>query len=131
VNSVEHSGIVNTPSRRSVNDTVDAVRAILQSKGVMLFAVIDHSAEAARAGMTMRPTKLMIFGSPKAGTPLMVAVPSVAIDLPLKLLVWEDASRQVWVSYNTPQYLGVRHDIPAELLTNIAGVETLAREVTQ
>jgi len=131
VNSEERTGIVNTPSRHPVDQTVDALKAILSSKGITLFAVIDHSGEAARVGMTMRPTKLVIFGSPKAGTPLMLAVPSVAIDLPLKLLIWEDASQQVWVSFNSPQYLAVRHDIPAELLANIAAVEALAREVTQ
>ena len=87
--------------------------------------MIDHSGEAAKVGMTMPPTKLLIFGSPKAGTPLMLAAPSVAIDLPLKILVWEDGQGKVWISYNSPEYLKERHGLPEALLQNIAVVETL------
>jgi uncharacterized protein (DUF302 family) len=119
-------GIVDKPSNHTVEQTVDRLKNILQSKGVMLFAVIDHSGEAEKVGMKMSPTKLLIFGSPKAGTPLMLAAPSIAIDLPLKILVWEDAQGKVWVSYNSPAYLQERHDLPPELLQNIAVVETLA-----
>ena len=91
-----------------------------------LFALVDHSGEAEKAGMKMPPTKLLIFGSPKAGTPLMLASPSVAIDLPLKILIWEDGDGKAWISYNCPAYLQERHNVPPELMQNIAVVETLA-----
>jgi uncharacterized protein (DUF302 family)/uncharacterized membrane protein YidH (DUF202 family) len=120
------NGIICKPSNHSVDQTVERLKTILQSKGVTLFALVDHSGEAEKVGMKMRPTKLLIFGSPKAGTPLMLAGPSVAIDLPLKILVWEDAQEKVWVSYNSPEYLKERHGLPQELLQNIAAVETLA-----
>jgi len=120
------SGIIHTPSHHSVDQTVERLKGILQAKGVTLFALVDHSGEAEKAGMKMRPTKLLIFGSPKAGTPLMLAAPSIAIDLPLKILVWEDGQGKVWVSYNSPAYLQERHGVPRELLQNIAVVETLA-----
>ena len=119
-------GIIDQPSQHSVDQTVAKLTAILQAKGVTLFALVDHSGEAEKVGMQMRPTKLLIFGSPKAGTPLMLAAPSIAIDLPLKILVWEDAQGKVWVTYNSPQYLLERHGIPRELLQNIAVVEPLA-----
>ena len=120
------NGIVNLPSNHSVNETVEKLQGILTAKGVMLFALVDHSGEAEKAGMKMPPTKLLIFGSPKAGTPVMLASPSIAIDLPLKILIWEDAGGKVWVSYNSPQYLKQRHDVPDDLLKNLAAVETLA-----
>ena len=120
------AGIVDKPSNHSVDQTVDRLKNILQSKGVTLFALVDHSGEAQKAGMKMPPTKLLIFGNPKAGTPLMLAAPSVAIDLPLKILVWEDANKKTWVSYNSSAYLQERHNLPTELLQNIAVVETLA-----
>lgn len=122
-------GIVDQPSTHTVDETVGKLKSILQSKGVTLFALVDHSGEAEKVGMKMRPTKLLIFGSPKAGTPLMLASPSVAIDLPLKILVWEDSQGKVWVSYNSPDYLRERHGLPADLLANIAVVETLATKV--
>jgi len=120
------NGIVDVPSNHSVDETVERVKSILQSKGVTLFAVIDHSGEAEKVGMKMPPTKLLIFGNPKGGTPLMLAAPSVAIDLPLKILVWQDGQGKVWLSYNTPEYLKERHGLPEDLLKNIAVVETLA-----
>jgi uncharacterized protein (DUF302 family) len=120
------NGIISKPSNHSVDQTVAKLENILQSKNVTLFAVVDHSGEAEKVGMKMPPTKLLIFGSPKAGTPLMLAAPSIAIDLPLKILVWEDAQRKVWVSYNSPEYLKERHGLPQELLQNIAVVETFA-----
>jgi uncharacterized protein (DUF302 family) len=120
------NGIVDIRSNHSADETVDRLEGILQAKGVTLFAMVDHSGEAVKVGMQMRPTKLLIFGSPKAGTPLMLASPSIAIDLPLKLLVWEDADGSVWVSYNSTAYLQERHNLPADLLQNIAVVETLA-----
>jgi uncharacterized protein (DUF302 family) len=124
--STAANGIVSKPSIHSVDETVEKLNGILQAKGVMLFALVDHSGEAAKAGLKMPPTRLLIFGSPKAGTPLMLAAPSVAIDLPLKILVSEDTSGKVWVSYNSPAYLGERHNLPPELLQNIAVVEALA-----
>jgi len=120
------NGIVDVPSHYSVDETVDRIKAILQSKDITLFALIDHSGEAAKVGMKMPPTKLLIFGNPKAGTPLMLAAPSIAIDLPLKILVWQDAQGKVWISYNSPQYLKERHALPESLLPNIAVVGTLA-----
>ncbi len=125
------NGIVNVPSKHSVDQTVASLKEILQAKGVNLFALVDHSGEAEKVGLQMRPTKLVIFGSPKAGTPLMQAAPSIAIDLPLKILVWEDAEGKVWVSYNSPAYLQQRHKLPPELLQNIAVVETLAAKIAQ
>ena len=120
------NGIINLPSDHSVDETVEKLKGILQAKGVTLFALVDHSGEAEKVGMKMRPTKLLIFGSPQAGTPLMLAAPSIAIDLPLKTLIWEDSEGMVWVSYNSPAYLQQRHGVPQELLQNIAVVETLA-----
>jgi uncharacterized protein (DUF302 family) len=120
------NGIVDVPSNHSVDETVERVKNILQSKGISLFALIDHSGEAEKVGMTMPPTKLLIFGSPKAGTPLMLAAPSIAIDLPLKILVWEDAQGRVWLSYNSPEYLTRRHGLPQALANNLAVVAALA-----
>jgi uncharacterized protein (DUF302 family) len=102
------------------------LQGILQSRGAKLFTIVDHSGEAASVGLKMPNTKLLIFGNPKAGTPLMLAAPSSAIDLPLKILIWEDAQGKVWLSYNSPAYLQERHHLPPDLLQNIAVVETLA-----
>ena len=120
------NGIKNVLSHQSVDQTLDKLQAMLRAKGVAVFALIDHSGEAAKVGMKMPPTKVLIFGSPKAGTPLMLAAPSIAIDLPLKILVWEDSQNKVWISYNAPEYLQERHGVPQELMQNIAVVETLA-----
>lgn len=125
------TGIVEIPSNHSVNQTVQRLEDILKANGVQLFAMIDHSGEAQRAGLKMSPTKLLIFGSPKAGTPLMLAAPSTAIDLPLKILVREDEDGKVWVSYNSPSYLKERHGLPEELLPNIAAIETLASKIAE
>ena len=122
------NGIVEVASNHSVDETVEKFKGIIEAKGVMLFAVVDHSGEAAKVGLTMRPTKLLIFGSPKAGTPLMQAAPSIAIDLPLKILVAEDEQGKVWISYNSPEYLQERHNLPTDLLQNIAVVKTLAEK---
>jgi uncharacterized protein (DUF302 family) len=124
--SATSRGIIDKPSNHSVEQTVEKLKNILQAKGITLFALVDHSGEAEKVGMKMRPTKLLIFGSPKAGTPVMLAAPSSAIDLPLKILIWEDAQGKVWVTYNSPAYLQERHDLPRDLLQNIAVVETLA-----
>jgi uncharacterized protein (DUF302 family) len=120
------TGIIDKASSHSVDETVERLKGILAAKGVTLFALIDHSGEAEKVGMKMPPTTLLIFGSPRAGTPLMLAAPSVAIDLPLKILVWEDSGGKVWISYNSATYLQERHGLPQELLQNIAVVETLA-----
>ena len=125
------SGIVSIPSNHSVDQTVEKLKGILQAKGVTLFALVDHSGEAEKVGLKMLPTKLMIFGSPKGGTPLMVAAPSIAIDLPLKILISQDAAGKVWVSYNSLAFLQERHSIPQDLLQNIAVVETLASNVAE
>ena len=124
-------GIIDKPSNHSVDETVEKLKNILQAKGVTLFAIVDHSGEAAKVGMTMPPTKLLIFGSPKAGTPLMLAAPSVAIDLPLKILVAQDSQGKVRISYNSPEYLQERHALPEALLQNIALVETLAAKASE
>src|SRR3974390_2653770 len=116
----KENGIVTISSRHSVAETVDKLKGILSAKGVTLFAVVDHSGEAAKAGMSMPDTKLLIFGSPKAGTPGMLAAPSIAIDLPLKILVWEDEKGNTWISYNAPAYLRDRHNLPHDLVQNIA-----------
>jgi len=126
-----NKGIMDKLSNHSVDQTVEKLKNILQAKGVALFALVDHSGEAEKVGMKMRPTKLLIFGNPKAGTPLMLAAPSIAIDLPLKILIWEDAQGKVWVSYNSPAYLRERHGLPPELLQNIAVVETLAAKAAE
>jgi uncharacterized protein (DUF302 family) len=124
--AVTDKGIIEIPSSHSVEQTVNRLKEILGAKGLTLFALVDHSGEASRVGLTMPPTKLLIFGNPTAGTPLMLASPSTAIDLPLKLLVREDPEQKVWISYNSPDYLQQRHSFPRELLPNVAGVEKLA-----
>jgi uncharacterized protein (DUF302 family)/uncharacterized membrane protein YidH (DUF202 family) len=114
------AGILTIPSHRSVDATVEKLEKILQAQGIKLFASIDHGGEAREAGMQMRPTKLLIFGNPKAGTPLMIASPSIAIDLPIKILIWEDGEGKVRISYNDPSYLQARHGLPADLVSKIA-----------
>ncbi len=123
---METTGIVTLPGHLSVPETVEKVKTILASKNVALFAVIDHDGEAKKAGLTMRPAKLLIFGNPRAGTPVMVASPLSALDLPLKILVWEDAAGKVQVSYNSLSWLQQRHNIPDELLPNLAAIEGIA-----
>jgi uncharacterized protein (DUF302 family) len=120
------NGIVSVPSVHSVAETVEKLKAMLQAKGVTLFAIIDHGGEAEKIGLKMPPTKVLIFGNPKGGTPLMLAAPSVAIDLPLKILVAEDSAGKVSMSYNAPEYLAERHHLPGELLPNIALAGVLA-----
>ena len=125
------NGIINKSSKHSVDETLGKLQAILQAKGIAVFALIDHSGEAEKVGMQMRPTKLLIFGNPKGGTPLMVAAPSIAIDLPLKILIWQDDQGKVWVSYNSPEYLAERHGLPPNLTQNIGFMETLAANVAE
>src|SRR5580698_6206815 len=115
------NGLIQVASRYSVEETVRRLESAFVEKGMRVFAVIDHSGEAEKVGLKMRPTKVVIFGSPKGGTPLMVAAPSLAIDLPLKALVAEDAAGKVSVTYNDPEYLRDRHGVPGELIKNLAG----------
>jgi uncharacterized protein (DUF302 family) len=124
-------GITSIPSHRSVDQTVEALTNTLAARSITLFALVDHSGEAAKAGMTMPPTKLLIFGSPRAGTPIMLAAPSAALDLPLKILVHQDNDGKVWITYNATSYLQQRHAIPNELLPNLAVVEPLARSAAE
>jgi uncharacterized protein (DUF302 family)/uncharacterized membrane protein YidH (DUF202 family) len=125
------NGIVRIPGNHPVDQTVAKLQGILQAKGVKLFVVVDHSGEAASAGLKMPNTKLLIFGNPKAGTPLMLASPSVALDFPLKILVAEDATGKTWISYNSPSYLQARHGLPADLLPNIAMIDALAAKAAE
>jgi uncharacterized protein (DUF302 family) len=120
------NGIVTISSHFSFDETVHQLEEILAAKGIKLFAIVDHSGEAEKVGMQMPPTKLLIFGNPKAGTPLMLAAASIAIDLPLKILISQDRDGIVLVSYNAPAYLQARHSVPADLVHNIAGIEALA-----
>jgi len=126
-----NNGLLHVASPHSVPETLNKLESVLQSHGLTVFARVNHSGEAQKVGLTMRPTQLLIFGSPKAGTPLMVARPSIAIDLPLKALAWEDASGKVWLSYNSPQYLKERHGLPEDLLKNIAGIGPLIHQAVE
>ena len=125
------NGIINTPSNHSVDETVEKLRGILRDKGISLFTIVDHSGEAEKAGMKMPPTKLLVFGNPKGGTPVMLAAPSIAIDLPLKVLVWEDSRGKTWLSYNSPEYLKRRHGVPEDLVKNISVVGALVQTVAE
>jgi uncharacterized protein (DUF302 family) len=125
------NGLLQVASLHGVDETVKRLQSIFSERGLQLFALVDHSGEAEKVGMKMRPTKLLIFGSPKVGTPLMLAAPSVAIDLPLKALVAEDEIGKVWVSYNSPEYLQQRHGVPTDLVKNIAGVAALVAKAVE
>ena len=124
------SGIVRNPSQHSVDETLTKLQAALAAKGVTVFALIDHSGEAEKVGMHMPATKLLIFGNPKGGTPLMLAAPSIALDLPIKILIAEDEQGKTWVSYNSAAFLQERHGLPENLLANLAFVEALAAGIT-
>lgn len=126
-----NNGLIHTVSPYSVAETLERLEAILKSKGLTIFARVDHSGEAARIGMEMHPTQLLIFGSPKGGTPVMLAAPSVAIDLPLKALVWEDDQGKVWITQNSPEYLQQRHGIPLNLVANLAGAGALIQKAVE
>lgn len=126
--SVPENGLVHVSSSHSVPETLKQVEEIVSARGLSILARIDHSGDAAKIRLSMPPTELLIFGNPKAGTPLMVASPTLAIDLPLKILVWEDGGGKVWMSYNSPEYLQQRHNIPSSLLKNISGVQAIVEE---
>jgi uncharacterized protein (DUF302 family) len=125
------NGIVHLSSPHTVLETLARLEAVVQAKGIAILAMIDHSGDAAKADIQMAPTKLLIFGNAKAGTPIMLASPSAAIDLPLKALVWQDKSGKVWLSYNSPAYLKKRHDIPENRLPNIAGIEAICAQAVR
>ena len=119
------AGIVTKASRLSVSETLSRLENVIRTKGLEIFTIIDHSGEAEKVGLKMQEAKLVIFGSPKAGTPLMVASPLLALDLPLKALAWKDNEGRVWVSYNSVSYLANRYNIPSNLTANIAGIDTV------
>jgi uncharacterized protein (DUF302 family) len=126
--STESVGVLDTPSAHGFDETVERLTAILRDRKVAIFAVIDHAAEAKRVGMELRPTKLLVFGKPEAGTPLMRARPRAAIDLPLKALVWQDDSGRVWISTNDAAHLGARHALSDEDAKALAVAEAVAKE---
>jgi uncharacterized protein (DUF302 family) len=121
-------GVVSRRSAHSVDETVERLKNLLEAKSVKLFALVDHSGEAEKAGMRLPPTKLLIFGNPAAGTPLMLAAPGIAIDLPLKILVWQDGEGHAWLSWNSPDYLRQRHGVPEELVKALGAAEMLAAQ---
>ena len=125
------NGMVHLSSPYSVPETIQRIEALLQERGLAIFCRVDHSGEAEKAGLKMRPTQLILFGNPAVGTPVMVASPSIAIDLPLKALIWEEADGKVWVSYNSPEYLKQRHNVPAELVKNISAVGPILQKVPE
>ncbi len=124
--SSHEKGIVDVPSNSTFASTLEKVLSSVAIKGASVFAVIDHSGEAEKVGLAMPPTKLVIFGNARAGTPVMLATPSIALDLPLKILVWEDSQGKVWISYNTPAYLEERHQVPPTVMQPLMAVEAIA-----
>ncbi|HWZ20583.1 MAG TPA: DUF302 domain-containing protein [Ktedonobacteraceae bacterium] len=124
-------GIVTKPSPFSVEETLERLQEIIRSRNLTLFANIDHSGGAKRVGLTMQEAHVLIFGNPKGGTPLMIASPLIALELPLKVLVWQSADHQVWVSTNSVTYLRDRYAIPQELVGNIAVVDTIIQQALQ
>ena len=131
MNTTEDNGVIHLSSHYSVDDTLQRLQSLLAEKGVNIFALVDHSGEAAKAGLQMRNTKLLIFGNPKGGTPLMQAAPTAAIDVPLKALIWEDAEGKVWLSYNDPAYLQRRHRFPEHLITSLSVVNGLLAKAAE
>ena len=125
------NGLSQVASRYTVDETVKHLESHLAEGGLKIFATIDHTIEAAKVGMKMPPTKLVIFGKLEGGTPVMVAAPTLVIDLPLKALVWQDENGQVWVSYNSPEYLQARHGVPDELIKNIAGLGAVVAKAVE
>ncbi len=124
-------GLVRVASHYSVEETMQRLETAFAAKGLQIFARIDHSGEAEKVGLKLRPTKVLIFGSPKGGTPLMVAAPTLAIDLPLKALVFEDDGGKVWLVYNRPEYLQARHGFPADLIKNLAGASMIMEKAVE
>ena len=125
------TGLIIRRSLHSVDETVSHLQQLLEAKGVKIFAVVDHSGEARKAGLEMPNTKLILFGSPKAGTPLMLAAPTIAIDLPLKILIWEDAESKTCIGYNSPEYLSGRHHLPSGLMAALSAAGALAGQIAE
>ncbi len=125
------SGIVRIAAQGSAAQTAARLEALLKERGILVFAHLDFTADAARAGLTMRPEQLLIFGNPKAGTPLLQAEPTAGLDLPLKALIWEDAEGHTWIAYNDPEYLLRRHGLPATLGPNLAAVIPLLQRAAR
>lgn len=123
-----NNGIISQPSQYSVTETIDRLEAVLQAKNITIFIRIDQQAKAEKVGLSLRPTQLLLFGNPQAGTPLMVAEPTIALDLPLKALAWEAADSNVWLSYNDPNYLKQRFSLPDELIKNISVIASLIEQ---
>jgi uncharacterized protein (DUF302 family) len=129
VPSLPDNGMVHLSSLYPIAETINRLESLLQAQGLTEFCRIDHGGEAAKAGLKMNPTQVVIFGSPRGGTPLMIASRTIAIDLPLKALIWQDDGGKVWVSYNSLEYLQQRHQVPDDLVKNIAGIGTLLQKV--
>jgi uncharacterized protein (DUF302 family) len=121
------NGIRVLAASGGVNETMDRLESLAKKRGLTVFARINFAKDAAAAGLKMLPTQLLILGSPVGGTPLMVAAPGAALDLPLKVLAWADPSNRCWLSFNTPEYLQQRHGFPVALIANIAGLEKLVQ----
>ena len=126
-----HEGIKTLTSHHTVDETVTRLKALLEQKGIKLFCLVDHSGEAHAAGFTMPPTKLLIFGNPKAGTPLMLAAPSTALDLPLKILIAETPGGTTQLSWNDPTWLQSRHNFPPDLEANLSAAAALATKAAE
>ena len=131
IHMLDDKGMVHRSSPHSVPETLQRLESALAKRGIPVLARIDHSGAAAEVGLLMKPTELLIFGNAKAGTPLMLSAPTIALDLPLKTLVWEDGEGKVWVSYNSPEYLQERHGFAVELQANIAGIRVIVDEAVQ
>jgi uncharacterized protein (DUF302 family) len=127
--NINVQGLRILPTQHTVADILRRIQSLATARGLTVFAQIDFSGDAERAGLSLQPMGMVILGSPKAGTPLMVATPTVAIDLPLKILTWHDSDGQTWVAYNEPEYVQARHRFPPELIKNIAGLGALAAAV--
>jgi uncharacterized protein (DUF302 family) len=124
-------GLINVASKYSVPETIERLQSVVKSHGLTVFALINFGGDAEKVGLAMQPAQLLIFGNPKAGTPLMIASPSIAIDLPLKALAWEDSNGRVWLSYNKPEYLQQRHRLPDDLVKNISGIKELVEKAVE
>jgi uncharacterized protein (DUF302 family) len=124
-------GLINVASKYSVPETIERLQSVVKSHGLTVFALINFGGDAEKVGLAMQPAQLLIFGNPKAGTPLMIASPSIAIDLPLKALAWENSNGKVWLSYNKPEYLQQRHRLPDDLVKNISGIKELVEKAVE
>jgi uncharacterized protein (DUF302 family) len=131
MSALPENGMVYLSSPRPVSETLQRLESLVTARGLTILARIDHSGDAAKVGLKMPPAELLIFGNPKAGTTVMIAAPTTALDLPLKALVWQDADGKVWLSYNNPEHLKQSHNIPDDLLKNISGIRAIAEEAVR